>query len=73
MIRRLRPYLPRRGHALRDTWDLFVAFLVPGPVYRQWCRFVWRPLRYRTSPWAKSSCDTCPLCQAIEAERPGTI
>lgn len=52
-----------------NTWDWVVAYLIPGFVWRPWMRYVYRPLRYRTSPWAKSSCDTCPWCQEIEAQR----
>lgn len=63
---------PKVTATMRDAWYWVVTYLIPGKVYRPWCRFVWRPLRYGTSPWAKSSCEDCPTCQAIEAAQNGS-
>ncbi len=46
-----------------SKWDWVVAYLIPGPVWRVWMRWVYLPIRYRSMPWHKSSCEDCPWCQ----------
>lgn len=50
----------RPGRRRQKVYDFFVAYLVPGPIWRLWGRWYWG--------WnSTSACDECPECQRLEA------
>lgn len=52
-----------QGHRIDYCWSFVIAFFIPGVVYRWWCKWVYRPIRYRVMPWyIDSEVLDCPLC-----------